>query len=241
MGLKALGMDHGPPSIADARRRQVWFCSDEHLTFSTRPRPRPSATGSRSWPAHVDPTVAYHERMVVVQDDEVVDTWPVDLRTLVATPSPRASSASIAAEAVARCRTRPSPCDNGRQRPRAPPGRDSSHRRISRIRRGVVARERKARPRWLMACFSAGDISPNVRSPGVPSARSGTKTGSYPNPPAPARFEGDRAVDEPLGHDLAAVGVAHERDGAEPGTPRPGPRRAPTRSSSTSSLATLSA
>jgi D-serine deaminase-like pyridoxal phosphate-dependent protein len=31
-------------------------------------------------PAHVDPTVAYHERMVVVQGERVVDTWPVDLR-----------------------------------------------------------------------------------------------------------------------------------------------------------------
>jgi D-serine deaminase-like pyridoxal phosphate-dependent protein len=28
----------------------------------------------------VDPTVAYHERMHVVRGDEIVDTWPVDLR-----------------------------------------------------------------------------------------------------------------------------------------------------------------
>jgi D-serine deaminase-like pyridoxal phosphate-dependent protein len=31
-------------------------------------------------PTHVDPTVAYHERMYVVRDDTVIDTWPVDLR-----------------------------------------------------------------------------------------------------------------------------------------------------------------
>ena len=31
VGLKALGMDHGNPSIAAA---SVWFCSDEHLTFA---------------------------------------------------------------------------------------------------------------------------------------------------------------------------------------------------------------
>ena len=31
-------------------------------------------------PAHVDPTVAYHERMHVVDGDDVVETWPVDLR-----------------------------------------------------------------------------------------------------------------------------------------------------------------
>jgi D-serine deaminase-like pyridoxal phosphate-dependent protein len=31
-------------------------------------------------PAHVDPTVAYHEVLHVVRADEVIDTWPVDLR-----------------------------------------------------------------------------------------------------------------------------------------------------------------
>jgi D-serine deaminase-like pyridoxal phosphate-dependent protein len=74
-GLKALGMDHGNPSVEGA---SIWFCSDEHLTF---------AGGSpkvgeriRVIPAHVDPTVAYHEAMHVVDGDEVVETWPVDMR-----------------------------------------------------------------------------------------------------------------------------------------------------------------
>ena len=31
-------------------------------------------------PAHLDPTVAYHERMHVVDGDDVLETWPVDLR-----------------------------------------------------------------------------------------------------------------------------------------------------------------
>src|ERR1700680_901456 len=31
-GLKALGMDHGNPAMADGST--VWFCSDEHITFS---------------------------------------------------------------------------------------------------------------------------------------------------------------------------------------------------------------
>jgi D-serine deaminase-like pyridoxal phosphate-dependent protein len=34
----------------------------------------------RVWPAHVDPTVAYHERIHLVSGDDVVDTWTVDLR-----------------------------------------------------------------------------------------------------------------------------------------------------------------
>ncbi len=34
----------------------------------------------RVWPAHIDPTVAYHEHMYVVTDARVVDVWGVDLR-----------------------------------------------------------------------------------------------------------------------------------------------------------------
>ena len=73
-GLKAFGMDHGNPELAGS---DVWFCSDEHTTFSP---PRP--VGDRAWliPAHVDPTMAYHERLYLYDGDEVIDTWPIDLR-----------------------------------------------------------------------------------------------------------------------------------------------------------------
>jgi len=75
VGLKALGMDHGNPSVDG----QVWFVSDEHLTFAPS---EPLRVGAkvRVVPAHVDPTVTLHERLHVVRDDEVVDIWPVDLR-----------------------------------------------------------------------------------------------------------------------------------------------------------------
>lgn len=75
-GLKAFGMDHGNPTVDGGT---VWFCSDEHLTFAPD---TPLRVGDRVrvTPAHVDPTVAYHERMHVVRGDEVVETWPVDLR-----------------------------------------------------------------------------------------------------------------------------------------------------------------
>jgi D-serine deaminase-like pyridoxal phosphate-dependent protein len=73
-GLKTLGMDHGNPEIDDAT---VWFCSDEHITFSP---PRPVGDRVRLVPAHVDPTMAYHERLYVCSGDDVVDVWPVDLR-----------------------------------------------------------------------------------------------------------------------------------------------------------------
>lgn len=75
-GLKALGMDHGNPAVAAG---QVLFCSDEHVTFVPEQRVRVGER-IRVWPAHVDPTVAYHEHMHLVAGDQVLDTWAVDLR-----------------------------------------------------------------------------------------------------------------------------------------------------------------
>ena len=75
-GLKALGMDHGAPTIDAAK---VWFCSDEHVTFAPDPQLR-VADRIRVWPAHVDPTVAYHEYFHVVSGDEVLERLPIDLR-----------------------------------------------------------------------------------------------------------------------------------------------------------------
>jgi D-serine deaminase-like pyridoxal phosphate-dependent protein len=73
-GLKAFGMDHGKPDIADGT---VLFCSDEHVTFTP-----PRSVGKLAWlaPAHIDPTMAYHERVYVFSGDTVVDVWPIDLR-----------------------------------------------------------------------------------------------------------------------------------------------------------------
>ncbi len=80
VGLKALGMDHGDPQIVGAR---VWFCSDEHVTFGRE------SDSTTSWqvgdrvrvvPAHIDPTVAQHDSAWLVQGDEVVDRWSIDLR-----------------------------------------------------------------------------------------------------------------------------------------------------------------
>jgi D-threonine aldolase len=73
-GLKAFGMDHGNPGLIDGT---VVFCSDEHVTF-TPPRP----VGDRAWlvPAHIDPTMACHERLYLFSGDDVLDVWPIDLR-----------------------------------------------------------------------------------------------------------------------------------------------------------------
>ncbi len=93
-GLKALGMDHGNPSVDGY---EVFFCSDEHVTLvpgeeTTGGRGRPAAgdpvkpsvaVGDRVQvvPAHVDPTVAYHDALHVADaDGRILETWPVDLR-----------------------------------------------------------------------------------------------------------------------------------------------------------------
>jgi D-serine deaminase-like pyridoxal phosphate-dependent protein len=75
-GLKALAMDHGNPDIEGS---EVWFCSDEHITFAPG---APVRVGDRLrvTPAHVDPTVAKHEMMFVVDGEDVLESWPVDLR-----------------------------------------------------------------------------------------------------------------------------------------------------------------
>jgi D-serine deaminase-like pyridoxal phosphate-dependent protein len=73
-GLKSLGMDHGNPSIAD---HEVWFCSDEHVTFSPS---EPVGTRVSVIPAHVDPTMAYHSTLNVTDGEEVIERWPIDLR-----------------------------------------------------------------------------------------------------------------------------------------------------------------
>ncbi len=80
-GLKALGMDHGDPYIEGA---EIWSCSDEHVSFAPA-----VPVGSRILvaPAHLDPTLAYHSRMFIVEDllrarddAEVSEFWEIDLR-----------------------------------------------------------------------------------------------------------------------------------------------------------------
>lgn len=84
VGLKSLGMDHGNPTVDGA---SVWFCSDEHTTIGFGDDASPPL-GSRVLvrPAHVDPTVAMHAAMHLIDDvtlggdARVLETWPVDLR-----------------------------------------------------------------------------------------------------------------------------------------------------------------
>jgi D-serine deaminase-like pyridoxal phosphate-dependent protein len=75
-GLKCLGMDHGNPTLEGGK---VWFCSDEHLTFAPEQKIR-VGDRVRVTPAHIDPSLAYHERIFVLDGETVVDEWPIDMR-----------------------------------------------------------------------------------------------------------------------------------------------------------------
>ena len=79
VGLKALGMDHGNPTIDG---HSVWFCSDEHVTFAPHDGGTVPRVGDRQLvvPAHIDPTMALHEAAWLVRDDEILDRWAIDLR-----------------------------------------------------------------------------------------------------------------------------------------------------------------
>ena len=76
-GLKAFGMDHGPPSWPGG---EVVFVSDEHTTLRDPECLLSVGDRVRLLPGHLDPTVARHERYWVVDGDSVVDCWPIDLR-----------------------------------------------------------------------------------------------------------------------------------------------------------------
>lgn len=82
VGLKAMGMDHGNPSLEtlDGQGADVWFLSDEHVTFV--PHAGVSSVGDHVHvvPAHIDPTMAMHDVAWLVRGHEVIDRWPIDLR-----------------------------------------------------------------------------------------------------------------------------------------------------------------
>ena len=75
-GLKAMGMDAGLPIIANATVHQV---HDEHTIFQSEHKLR-VGDRVRVYPTHIDPTMAYHDRVYVIDSERVLDIWPIDLR-----------------------------------------------------------------------------------------------------------------------------------------------------------------
>ena len=85
VGLKALGMDHGAPSVHSyddhpgnvTTQLRPWFFSDEHVTFSP---PLPVGARVAVTPAHIDPTMAMHHTAWLAMGNQVIDQLPIDLR-----------------------------------------------------------------------------------------------------------------------------------------------------------------
>ena len=70
-------MDHGNPSI------EAPTCGSAPTSTSRSRRDVGRAEVGdrvRVVPAHIDPTMALHERRALVRGDEVLDRWPIDLR-----------------------------------------------------------------------------------------------------------------------------------------------------------------
>lgn len=76
-GLKSFGMDHGDPTVVG--NGKTWFLADEHIVFRDAVGLAPGDR-IRVVPGHIDPTVAYHEWLNVVDGEDVIERWPVDLR-----------------------------------------------------------------------------------------------------------------------------------------------------------------
>jgi len=80
-GHKACTQDHGNPAVRDVDGASVLFLSDEHATISI-PRTAQLKVGDRLqlWPSHIDPTINLHDVFFVLEDEKVVDVWPIAAR-----------------------------------------------------------------------------------------------------------------------------------------------------------------
>jgi D-serine deaminase-like pyridoxal phosphate-dependent protein len=76
-GLKSASADHGWPSIPGA---EVVSFADEHVVFEAPEGAFTLGQAIRMHPSHIDPTVALHERMHLVDGDDVLEEWAIDLR-----------------------------------------------------------------------------------------------------------------------------------------------------------------
>ncbi len=77
-GIKSMAMDHGNPAWAHG---DVVFLSDEHVTLAPHDLSAWSVGDRvRLQPAHIDPTIAKHRHLWLLDGDRVEDRWDVDLR-----------------------------------------------------------------------------------------------------------------------------------------------------------------
>jgi D-serine deaminase-like pyridoxal phosphate-dependent protein len=80
-GHKAATKDHGLPAVAGLEGATVTSLNDEHATIAIPPS-SPVRIGDRVRlrPSHTDPTVNLHDVLYAIEDERVVDVWPVVAR-----------------------------------------------------------------------------------------------------------------------------------------------------------------
>jgi D-serine deaminase-like pyridoxal phosphate-dependent protein len=80
-GHKATTKDHGYPRVEGLEGASVVALNDEHATI-VLPAGSKIAIGDRVRlrPSHIDPTVNLHDVMYALDDDRVVDVWPIAAR-----------------------------------------------------------------------------------------------------------------------------------------------------------------
>ena len=80
-GHKSMTKDHGCPSVKGVDGATVTALNDEHAVIAL-PSSSPLAIGDRIQliPSHTDPTVNLHDVFYVIEDDRVVDVWPISAR-----------------------------------------------------------------------------------------------------------------------------------------------------------------
>ena len=74
------GARHGPRQPGASTARDVWFCSDEHVTFAPARRRPPSATASASCRRTSTRRWRCTSTAWLVDGDDVLEPWPIDLR-----------------------------------------------------------------------------------------------------------------------------------------------------------------
>jgi hypothetical protein len=78
--LRAQGIRYGPRQPSSVEGAEVWFCSDEHLVFNSGLAPSGSGTACGCSRRTSTPPWRTTNPLYVVDGDEVVDRWDVDLR-----------------------------------------------------------------------------------------------------------------------------------------------------------------
>jgi len=82
-GLKASSVDSGMPVVADYPGAKFVKASDEHGVLAVDPKqmsPLPLGTKLKLIPGHCDPTVNLYNELIVIQNNAVVDIWPIAAR-----------------------------------------------------------------------------------------------------------------------------------------------------------------